>query len=169
MKAIVVYYSFSNGNTKKYAQKLAELLGADIERIDTVVPYPPYAGSDSPVVEQGNREVQEGYCPEIKPLTHNISDYDVVAIGTPTWWYTMAPAMLTFLKSQNWNGKTVIPFMTHGGWPGHVIKDIKVNCNGAEFTDTMQIQFDSQGGPELKTKESDIAAWMESVKTRLSE
>ena len=43
----------------------------------------------------------------------------------PTWWYTMAPAVLTFLTTNDFTGKTVIPFMTNGGWPGHVIKDMK--------------------------------------------
>lgn len=35
--------------------------------------------------------------PQIDPLSADISDYDVIAIGTPTWWYTMAPVVLTFL------------------------------------------------------------------------
>jgi len=163
-KALVVYYSFSNGNTKSIAEKLASALGADIERIDTVVPYPPYKGSDSPVVSQGNDEVQRGYCPEIKPLSVNPYDYEVVAVGTPTWWYTMAPAMHTFLKSKDWKDKVVIPFMTHGGWPGHVIEDIKKNCAGADFAEAMQIQFDSQGGSDMQTKESDIDKWIEKMK-----
>ena len=38
-KKLVVYYSWSNGNTKRIAEKLAEELGADIRRIDTVEPY----------------------------------------------------------------------------------------------------------------------------------
>lgn len=45
------------------------------------------------------------------------ADYDVIAVGTPTGWYTMAPAVLTFLKGQDFKGKTVISFMTNGGWP----------------------------------------------------
>lgn len=60
----------------------------------------------------------------IKPLDADVQNYDVIAVGTPTWWYTMAPAVKTFLNSQKWEGKTVVPFMTNGGWPGHVIKDI---------------------------------------------
>ena len=66
------------------------------------------------MVSQGQREVDEGFQPEIKPLSVNVADYDVVAIGTPTWWYTMAPAVLTFLNANDWSQKTVIPFMTHG-------------------------------------------------------
>ncbi len=66
-------------------------------------------------VNQGQREVTKGYQPEIKPLNVNVQDYEVIAVGTPTWWYTMAPAVLSFLNSQNWSNKVVIPFMTNGG------------------------------------------------------
>lgn len=45
----------------------------------------------------------------------------------------MAPAVLTFLTVNDFTGKTVIPFMTNGGWPGHVIKDMKDKCKGAAF------------------------------------
>ena len=65
---------------------------------------------------------------QIKPIFVNLADYDVIAIGTPTWWYTMAPAVLTFLTTNDFTGKTVIPFMTNGGWPGHVIIDMEENC-----------------------------------------
>lgn len=163
-KALVVYYSFSNGNTRKYAERLAGALGADIARVETVEPYPPYGGSDSPVVAQGEREVREGFRPRIVPLGVDVAGYDVVAVGTPTWWFTMAPAMLTFLESQEWEGKTVVPFMTHGGWPGHVLDDIRACCEGARFAEGFEIQFDSQGGSVLNTREADIDAWIDRVR-----
>lgn len=158
---LVVYYSWSNGNTKQIAEQLAKATGAELAEIDTVQPY---TGSYDEVVDQGQREVNAGYKPEIKPLTVNIQDYDVIAVGTPTWWYTMAPAVLTFLSAQDFTGKTVIPFMTNGGWPGHVIKDMKANCKGAEFAHEMEIQFDSTGGAHLETPEKKIDAWIEAVK-----
>lgn len=68
------------------------------------------------------------------------------------------------LSSQDFTGKTVIPFMTNGGWPGHVIKDMKANCKGAEFAHEMEIQFDSTGGAHLETPETKIAEWIEAVK-----
>lgn len=163
-KKLVVYYSWSNGNTKRIAEKLAKELDADICQIDTVEPY---QGSYDDVVSQGQDEVNRGYKPEIKPLDVNISDYDVVAVGTPTWWYTMAPAVLTFLSENDWSGKTVIPFMTNGGWPGHVIEDMKKECKGAEILKPMEIQFDSQGGSVLETPEEKINAWIEEVKNSL--
>ena len=101
--------------------------------------------------------------PEIKPLGVNIGDYDIIAIGTPTWWYTMAPAVLTFLRSNDWTGKTVVPFMTNGGWPGHVIKDMKAACTGAAFACEAEIKFGSNGGDRLETPKVEIEKWVSSA------
>lgn len=163
-KLLTVYYSWSNGNTERIAKKLQSAAGGDLLRIDTAVPY---SGSYNEVVEQGQREVDRGYEPELKPLGVNIADYDVIAVGTPTWWYTMAPAVLTFLHGQDFSGKTVVPFMTNGGWPGHVIRDMKAACPGADFACELQVQFDSSGGDHLETPERDIDAWAQNVKKLL--
>lgn len=160
-KMLIVYYSWSNGNTERIAKELQKETGADLVRIDTVTPY---TGSYDDVVRQGQEEVNRGYEPEIKPLDVNVSDYDVIAIGTPTWWYTMAPAVLTFMHGQDFSGKTVIPFMTNGGWPGHVIKDMKKACKGADVVCDMEVQFDSTGGSKLETPQKQIDEWVQKVK-----
>ena len=87
-KLLIVYYSWSNGNTERIAKKLQSVAGGDLLKIDTAVPY---SGSYDDVVDQGQREVNQGYEPELKPLNVNPADYDVIAVGTPTWWYTMGP------------------------------------------------------------------------------
>ena len=160
-RVLIVYYSWSNGNTERIAKMLQKEIGGDIVRIDTITPY---EGSYDDVVNQGQEEVQRGYEPEIKPLGVNISDYDVIAVGTPTWWYTMAPAVLTFLHTESFADKTVIPFMTNAGWPGNVIKDMKTACKGADIKCEMEIQFDSTGGSRLETPMEDITKWIQNVK-----
>ena len=160
-KLLIVYYSWSNGNTERIAKMLQKEAGGDLLKIDTKTPY---AGSYDEVVEQGQEEVKRGYEPEIKSVDKNIADYDVIAVGTPTWWYTMAPAVRTFLHEQDFSGKTVIPFMTNGGWPGHVIKDMKDMCEGAQFACDLQVQFDSTCGSDLETTQEEIDKWIEKVK-----
>lgn len=125
----------------------------------------PYTGSYQEIVDQGQEEVNSGYQPAIKPLNIDPEAYDIVAVGTPTWWYAMAPAVLTFLTSHDWNGKTVIPFQTHGGWPGHVIKDMRAACKGAEFAHEMKIQFDSTGGAKMETSERELTDWAKEIKS----
>ena len=163
-KPLIVYYSWSCGNTERIAKALQGVAGGDLVKLETAVPY---AGSYNDVVDQGQREVNAGFEPELKPLSVNVADYDVIAVGTPTWWYTMAPAVKTFLHSQDFSGKTVVPFMTNGGWPGHVIKDMKAACPGADFACEMQVKFDSNGGNCLETPENKIKTWAQSVKALL--
>lgn len=104
MPALIAYYSradenyfggtlryIDKGNTQIAAEILQSLTGADIVRLDTKVPY---SDDYDAVVAQGKCEVEKHFRPEIKPLGVDISDYDVIAAGTPTWWYTMAPAVL---------------------------------------------------------------------------
>ncbi len=158
------YRRVAAGNTEKAAEMLSRLTGGELLRIDTAVPY---SGSYDDVVEQGQREVERGYEPELKPVGADIDGYDVIAVGTPTWWYTMAPAVRTFLHQNDLRGKTVVPFMTNGGWPGHVIKDMKALCPGADAVCEMQVKFDSNGGDHLETPESKIEAWAQSVKALL--
>lgn len=165
-KMAVIYYSWSNGNTKRIAERLSKGTGADLIRIDTANPY---EGSYEDVVAQGKREVNEGYKPQIKPVDVDLSQYDVIAVGTPTWWYTMAPAVHTFLDQTDFTGKTVIPFMTNGGWPGHVIKDMKKVCKGASSACEMEIKFDSSGGNHLETPEKDIDAWVGQVRKEVNQ
>ena len=159
-RMLVVYYSWSNGNTEKIAKELAAAKKADLVRIDTAEPY---RGSHNDVVEQGQREVEAGFKPALKPLGVNLADYDVIAVGTPTWWYTMAPAMKTFLEDNDFSGKTVIPFMTNGGWPGHVIKDMTKAMKGARVEHPMEIRFDSTGGPRQVTPQKEVEAWISSI------
>ena len=58
--------------------------------------------------------------------------YDVVFVGSPCWWGTVAPPVATFLAAYDWSGKTVAPFMTHGGSRmGRSEDDIEKLCPGA--------------------------------------
>lgn len=159
-KMLISCFSWSNGNTRKIADKLRKSTGADLISIETVAPY---TGSYDDVVAQGQREVSSGYRPELKKSAKDPADYDVVAIGTPTWWYTMAPAVSSYMYGHDWKGKTVIPFMTNGGWPGHVIKDMEAAAVGAECIEAMEIRFDSNGGDRQETPEKEVEEWVRKV------
>ena len=65
MNLLIVYYSWSNGNTQKIAEQLRLATGADIARIETVKPY---EGSYMNVVNQGQREVNEAINRTSDPL-----------------------------------------------------------------------------------------------------
>ncbi len=159
-RALVVYYSWSNGNTERIAQMAANALGAEAVAIQTTEPYP---DDYDETVSLGKREVDEGVEREIEPLGVDLADYDVIAVGTPTWWYTMAPAVLAWFRSSDLSGKTVVPFMTNGGWPGSVIDDMTAEAEDAGAADVdcdQEVRFDSQGGANLKTSQRELDSWL---------
>lgn len=163
-RMLIVYYSQSNGNTRRIAEALQQATGADIEAIETLDPY---TGNYQEIVDRGQREVNAGFKPAIRLLRHDLDDYDTIALGTPTWWYTMAPAVRTFLTGNHLAGKRVALFQTHGGWPGHALADMQALCNGAKFLPSLQVQFDSTGGADLVTPQAEIDAWVDTVRDRL--
>lgn len=87
----------------------------------------------------------------------------MVAVGTPTWWYTMAPPVKTFFSQNDLAEKTVIAFMTNAGWSGHVIDDMQDACPGATHGPSMEVRFGSGGGSSLKTSEREMDAWTKRV------
>ncbi|MDE6092418.1 MAG: NAD(P)H-dependent oxidoreductase [Ruminococcus sp.] len=159
MKTLVIYYSQAMGNTRRIAEMIHKEINCDIAEIDTVIPY---TGSYEEIVEQGQDEVNSGFMPDIQPLDIHIDDYDRIILGTPTWWYTMTPAMKTFLQNNNLFGKNVYIFQTHGGWQGHVFEDMKKMIHG-NISGEFAVQFDSTGGDELITPVSEIEKWILSM------
>jgi flavodoxin len=73
MKKLVIYYSQANGNTRRIAEMIASKTGADITEIDTVTPY---TGTYDEIVDQGQREVNRGFQPEIKNIEIYPAEYD---------------------------------------------------------------------------------------------
>ena len=159
---LVAYYSWSCGNTEKIAEQLANACNADIARIETVEPYPE---DYQETVDQGQREVNAGFMPEIEPFEFNPENYDVIVIGTPTWWNTMAPAVKTFTSMYDFTGKTVVALSTNGSWPGNVTADIEDACAGATFGPALEVQFDSTGGDRQETPQREVDSWIEKVRS----
>lgn len=110
MKAIVVYYSLE-GNTDHAARQLAAMLGADVLRLETAVPYP--LGAKKFLF--GGRDSVSGAAPALKPYTFDAEQYDTVIIGTPLWAWNFAPPLRTFLQQHNLQGKKLAFLVTSMG------------------------------------------------------
>lgn len=151
---VIIYYSLTK-NTERIAAKIQQAKGYEVIRIDTVTPY---VGDYNDIVNQGQGEVESGFKPEITPAKIDVGSYDTIILGAPVWWYSVAPAVLTFLTSYDFRGKTIIPFATNGGWIGHTMEDIRRICTGAKIESAMDIQF-SEG--RLGIPESDLKDWIE--------
>ena len=99
---------------------IAQKVGADVYQIEPLKTYPTDYGA---CVSEVNRHGST-YEPELKPTQTNVSDYDIIFVGTPCWWGTIANPLRTFLHSNSFKGKTVIPFMTNGT-SGKRLQDVK--------------------------------------------
>jgi flavodoxin len=155
-KMAVVYYSYTN-NTKKIAEMIQSKTGAELFQIDTATLY---TGSYDEVVNQVQKEINAGFKPPIMELDMQLDQYDTIILGTPVWWYTLAPAVLTFLSETDLSGKKIIPFATNAGWLGHTFQDIKKLCPDSEVVSGMNIEFSEDA---LKTSVKAIESWIEAI------
>lgn len=115
---LVIYYSFS-GHTKDIALQIAQKTGADMFEIETVNPY-----SYPAVYVKSKKELSSGKYPEIKKNNlPQISNYDTIFVGGPVWWYTMAPALYSYLKITDFDNARVVPFSTQGSNYGSFFND----------------------------------------------
>ena len=115
MKTLVAYFS-ATGTTAAVATQLAEVAGADIYEIK---PQTPYTSADLDWQDKKSRSTIEmadkSSRPAISGKVGDISQYDVIHVGYPIWWYVAPTIINTFLESYNLDGKTIIPFFTSGG------------------------------------------------------
>ena len=160
MRTLIFYYSQAVGNTERIANMIQKKIDSDMEKIDTLIPY---TGTYEEISKQGHKEVNSGYKPELKRINCDPTKYDRIIILTPTWWYTMAPAIATLFDNINVQGKDVILVQTHAGWPGSTLDDMEKKCKGANVVSKMAIQFDSSGGSEMVTPLKEVEEWIESL------
>ena len=109
-KVLVVYFSHG-GNTQKLAKEISDQVGGDFRRIEPVNAYP--GGNE--LYDYTEQEQADDARPEIQDLNIDMSKYDTVFIGYPIWWYTYPQVILTFFDNYDLTGKTIVPFVTHGG------------------------------------------------------
>ncbi len=154
MKKLVAYFSVS-GVTKKAAERLAKITGADLFEIKPAVLYTSadldWTNSKSrSTVEMKNPDSR----PEIAEKLNNMEEYDTVYIGFPIWWYVAPTIIDTFLESYDFSGKTLIPFATSGGsGMGKTVEVLKKVCPNANW----------KSGKVLNgMSDSAVAEWVES-------
>lgn len=108
-KILVAYFSWG-GTTERMAQEIAGQTGADLFRIESVVPYPTnYTECTQVALVERDTDAR----PPIAAEMENWEEYDVIFIGCPVWWHTAPMIINTFSESYDFAGKTVIPFCTY--------------------------------------------------------
>jgi flavodoxin len=137
MKTLILFYS-RTGITKKIAENLTNSLGADIEEVFDTVNRSGVFG-----YMRAGKDAISKKLTIIKPLIHNLSDYDLIIIGTPVWVGLMATPISTIITEQKDKIKQVALFCTQGA----------TNTQGALADMTKLLEKQIVATLEISTKE----------------
>ena len=105
-RILIVYYS-RTGNTQMVAEKLAEEFNADIKRLIDKTGRTGPAG-----FIRAGKDAIAGNLTEIEPLKLNPQDYDIILIGTPSWFGNVTPAVRTFVMQYDVSSRKIGLFGT---------------------------------------------------------
>ncbi|MGX1101382.1 flavodoxin [Amorphus sp. MBR-141] len=109
---LVAFFSRS-GNTRLVARKIALARKADLFEIRPADTYPE---DYEETVAQATREREAGYEPPLAERAPDLGTYDTVFLGFPIWGMTAPPVIRSFLSAHDLAGKTLVPFVVHGGY-----------------------------------------------------
>lgn len=145
-KVLVAYFSASRV-TAQVAERLAKETGADLFEIEPEIPY---TDEDLDWQDKGSRSSVEmsdrGCRPAIRSKVGDMSQYQVVFIGFPVWWYREPSIIDTFMEAYDFTGKTVIPFATSGGSPmGEAGENMQALAAGAKVMDGKRFAANAPG------------------------
>ncbi len=158
-KSLVVYYS-STGNTKTVAKYIADEIGADSFEL---VPKELYTSNDLNWNDKNSRVCVEHDNPDKRNVeltsttVSNWDSYDTVYIGYPIWWGIAAWPVNSFVHSNDFTGKTVIPFCTSSS--SELGESGKLLAEMAGTGDWQEGKRFSSGASK-----DDVASWIESLK-----
>ncbi len=155
----IVYFS-KTGNTEKIAKYIQEETGGNLVKIS---PQKPYPEDYNETTEVARKEIQNEETPEIILDKEYSENAKIIFIGSPCWFGTIASPVRTFLSTHNFDGKTIIPFITHGGSEmGETVEDIKTICPKATVKDGKAF-----GDPKLirmaKPQNEEVKDWIKTI------
>lgn len=100
------------GNAEVLARMIQSTVGGNLFLIETEETYPV---SYDETIDVGQQEQSNNARPALASQVENLDQYDTVFLGYPNWWGDMPMAVYSFLDAYDLSGKTIIPFVTHGG------------------------------------------------------
>lgn len=164
-KSIVIYFSradenyfdgemkyIDKGNTEIIAEYIKDLTGADLFKVE---PLNPYSEKYMECIEEAKVRTREHNAP-IKESIKDISQYEIIYIGSPIYWGGMPEEMFTALKPLDFKGKIIKPFTTHeGSGLSGVPRQLDEICLGATILDGLAIM-----GSQVNNSKAKVEEWI---------
>ena len=112
----LVLYASRTNNTERVAQLIQTTLDCDILEVE---PETAYDNDYNAMLERSQEElaaIRQGNYPPVKTSIESFDDYDIVFVGYPIWYGSMATPMQTFLHTHasKLTGKRIALFATSG-------------------------------------------------------
>ncbi|MGV1793573.1 flavodoxin [Rhizobium sp. A37_96] len=138
---LVAYFTRS-GNTRVIAGTVQRALHADLFEIRPAQPYPE---DYEETVEQARQERDRGYEPPLAATVPVFARYETVFLGFPIWGETAPPIIRSFLRAHDLEGKTLRPFITHGGYGlGSSLAVLTDHAPGAQIETPFSMEADQE-------------------------
>ena len=164
-KSLIIYFSRADenyfggemryvdkGNTEVIAEFIRDVTGADIFKVEPLNPYP---ADYMECIEEAKVRTKEHNAP-IKENIPDISEYEVIYVGSPIYWGGMPEELFTALKGLDYSGKVIRPFTTHeGSGLSEVPRQLKEICVGAEVLDGLAIV-----GSQVNNSKKKVEDWI---------
>jgi len=138
-KTLILYYS-QTGSTEVVAQEIQKQTGADIEKYDVVEKYD---GTFEETVQRVQTERATGILPTIIPIQSDLKKYDIIFLGTPSWFSAYSQPLAALLSSTDFSGKKIVPFCSFGSCGIEAITDaLKKDLPNSEILPGYGIRHD---------------------------
>lgn len=173
-KNLVTDFS-AEGHTNAVAERIAELLDADLYRIEAADPYAENPYDDS---ERIQNEAYNDLRPAVaNPPSQEWTDqYDRIFIGSPCWWHQPAMVVCTFLENYDLSKQVIVPFITYGAttYLNETMQKIyKCTPNSVHIPETLPENLDADdikhpGRPDdaniaMPGNEHGVERWLETL------
>ena len=169
-KILVVYFSrtgeeyaigrITKGNTAIVAEYIAQKTGADTFEVKPATPYPDEYEACTEIAKQ---ELESNARPAFAANVDNLAQYDTIFLGYPIWWGAVPRVMMTFLEANDFSGKTIIPFCTHGGSGlAGTEREIADACPNAKVLSGLAI-VGKTAQNDFPAAQKDVDAWLKDL------
>ncbi len=164
-KNLIIYYSrkgenyvngkiinLKKGNTEVCAEFVKNAVGGDLFQVETIVDY---SKDYYKCTEEAKTEIESNNRPALKNYINSLDNYDNIFICGPCWWGTYPMAVFSLIENLNFDGKNVLPLMTHeGSGLGSSVRDLKKICTGADVKAGLAVH-----GADAMESENVVSTW----------
>lgn len=158
----LVLYASRTNNTERVAQLIQSTLDCDILEVEPEMPYDNDYNSMLSRAQEELAAIRQGNYPPIRTSMENLGDYDIVFIGYPIWYGSMATPMQTFLHSHasQLAGRRIALFATSGSsGMSTSVDEARSLCPDATIIDP-PLLLTSSGLAQMATR---VSSWLEEI------